>query len=165
MARKGALKRFQMRRLQRSWSCRSENVAKVTIVVDIDCLQPAPCLRVTGWAFARAFDQTLQVVSQPQPFGGERFYVICPITGRRCTSLILPPGEVSFASVSGWKVPYASTREREVDRAQRTTEKVDLRLRGMSKYTRKRTRARLAQRWECAMHIVWAFEERLMARW
>lgn len=165
LRREGAVKRFQMRRLQRSWSCRGERVAEVTIVVDIDCLAPAPCLRVTGWAFGRAVDQTLQIVAQSQPFGGERFYIICPITGRRCTSLIMPPGKVAFASVRGWNVPYASTREREVARAQRNIEKVGPRLRGMSKYTRKPTRARLTRRWERAMDIYWAFEEQLMARW
>lgn len=165
LRREGAVKRYQMKRLQRSWSCRSERVAQVTIVVDIDCLEPTPCLRITGWAFGRVVDQTLQVVSQPQPFGGERFYVICPITGRRCTSLILPPSKAFFASVRGWNVPYASTREREVSRAQRTIDKVGARLRGMSKYTRKPTRARLAQRWGRAFDIVWDFEEQLMARW
>ncbi len=101
-------------------------------------------------AFARKVDQWLQIVAQPQPLGGERFYVLCPITGRRCTSLILPPGRPFFASVPGWGVPYASTREREVDRAVRTVRKIDAQFGRRSKYTRNSTHERLCERWERA---------------
>ena len=81
--------------------------------------------------------------SQPQPLGGERFYVVCPVTGRRCTTLFLPPGRTQFASAVGWQVPYRSTRLREVDRAIRTMREIKKRSQALSKYARQSTRQRL----------------------
>lgn len=59
---------------------------------------------------------------------------------------MLPPGQVQFASVSGWNVAYSSERECPIHRAYRAIEKDSKRLRGLSKYTRKLTRERLLDR-------------------
>ena len=79
----------------------------------------------------------------PLPYGGERWYALCPFTGRRCTSLVLPPGKTQFASVKGWGVPYGSQRECPIHRGYRAIEKVRGRRKALSKYTRKPTRDRL----------------------
>lgn len=154
LRRQGALRRHQMSRQRRQWQQYGDRVAEITITSDIDCLEPAPCLRITGWAFGRIIDQRLEIVARPQRLGGERFLVICPLSGGLCTTLILPPGRTAFASVRGWGVPYSSTRERDVARALRSIEKIETQLRGLSRYTRTAKRERLWARWKGAQDIV-----------
>lgn len=165
LRRDGALARHVWARRERHWTrSRDKAVAgAVVVVTDLACRQPGLQLTIKGQAFGRRVDQVLEVVAQPQPLGGERFYAICPLSGRRCTVLILPPGETLFASVRGWGVPYASTRERVISRAVRTMRKFE--RRELSKYTRRPTRERLWQRWIKAAELVDAWEEKLMAGW
>jgi hypothetical protein len=66
LRREGAVRRYQLRRLQRSWSRHGDCVAKLTIVVDVDCHEPMPCMRITGWAFGQQVDQRLEIIAQPQ---------------------------------------------------------------------------------------------------
>jgi len=49
----------------------------------------------------------------PQPFGGFRWYVVCPVTGRRCQCVYLPCGAYSFRSRRAFscRLLYASQRE------------------------------------------------------
>lgn len=93
------------------------------------------------------------------PFGSERFYALCPLSGQRCTVLILPPGKTLFASVRGWGVPYASTRECEIGRAYRAMRKVEETR--LSKYARRPTRERYRQRWLKAFETASDWEDRL----
>lgn len=162
LRRDGALKRHQWSRRERYWKCTVEQrvVGAMAIVVDLDCRQPTLTITVTGGAFGLHVDQVIEVVAQPQPLGGERFYAICPLTGRRCTVLIIPPGRTFFASVRGWGVPYRSTREREVGRAIRAM--VAIERRKLSKYARKRTRTRIGQRWLAAFETVQRQEKQLI---
>jgi len=80
---------------------------------------------------------------QPLPYGGERWFALCPHTGRRCTALVLPPGQTHFASVKGWNVAYGSQRECPIHRGHRAIKKAQARRKALSKYTRKPTRERL----------------------
>ena len=59
---------------------------------------------------------------------------------------MLPPGETQFASVKGWNVAYGSQRECPIHRGHRAIDKAQKRLKGLSKYTRTPTRARLVDR-------------------
>ncbi|MCR9178885.1 MAG: hypothetical protein NXH71_01445 [Erythrobacteraceae bacterium] len=160
LRREGALKRNLWARREKGWvDLRSKReVGAVSIVADVDCGR----ISIKGSAFGQPIDQTLEVVAQPLPFGGERFYVLCPLSGQRCTVLILPPGKALFASVPGWGVAYASTRECEVGRAHRAMRKVEETR--LSKYARKPTRERYQQRWMRAFDTVSAWEERLFGR-
>lgn len=167
LRRDGAVKRHQWSRRDRYWRlCGSrEVVCALTIVIDIECRLPKPTLSLTGSAYGRTIDQDLEIVAQPQPFGGERFYVICPLTGRRCITLILPPGQAEFASLQGWRVPYASTREREIRRAVRTQHKLEQRWSSLSKYARKPKRRQLMQRLSRARCLIWEWEDDMMQFW
>jgi hypothetical protein len=169
LRRQRAIKRHCMSRRHLTWTTSngwSRTVTgEVTAVVDIECLRTDMTLTIKGHARGQPIDQVIRLVAQPQPLGGERFYALCPITGQRCTVLILPPRETVFASVRGWGVPYASTREDKVSRAIRTMGKVEERRRTMSKYTRKPTRERLAERWMTAADVYDVWEERLMEVW
>ena len=165
LRREGLLKRHVWARCERQWTRYRDEavVGAVAIITDIDCRQPGLSITIKGRAWGRPIDQVLEVVAQPQPLGGERFNVICPLTGQRCTVLILPPGETFFATARGWGVPYSSTREREVSRAVRTMRKIEAQK--LSKYARKPTRERQWGRWTKAADTYDAWEETLMEVW
>lgn len=165
LRRNGDLKRHVWARCEQQWTRSRDNhvAGAVAIITDLDCRQPGLSISIKGHVFGRQIEQVLDIVAQPQPLGGERFYAICPHTGQRCTVLILPPGESLFASVRGWGVPYSSTREREVSRAVRTMRKIEGKT--LSKYARKPTRERQWSRWMKAADIYDAWEDRLMVDW
>lgn len=161
LRRDGVIKRHLWARREKGWvDLRSRReVGAVSIIADVDCGR----ITIKGRAFGQPIDQTLKVVAQPLPYGGERFYALCPLSGQRCTVLILPPGKTFFASVRGWGVPYASTRECEVQRAYRAMRKVEETR--LSKYARRPTRERQWQRWMKAAETYDAWEDRLMMCW
>lgn len=135
-----------MARHEEVWSQYGQTTARLMVVTDVHCLEPSPCLRITGRAFGKVIDCVVCLEEQSLPYGGERWYALCPRTGRRSTALVLPPGQTQFASVGGWDVAYGSQRECPIHRGHRAIDKTQKRLRGLSKYTRKPTRARLVDR-------------------
>ena len=139
----GMLQRHCMTRREQMWSQYGQTIADLTLVTDVHGLQPSPRLTITGHAFGRVINCAIQLEEQPMPYGGERWFALCPRTGRRCTVLVLPPGQTHFASVKGWNVAYGSQRECPIHRGHRAIDKDQKRLRGLSKYTRKPTRERL----------------------
>ena len=146
LKQRGMLRRHCMTRREQMWGQDGQTVAQLTLVSDVHCLQPSPRLTITGHAFDRVINCVIQLEEQPLPYGGERWYALCPRTGRRSTALVLPPGRAQFASVSGWNVAYGSQRECAIHRGHRAIDKAQKRLRGLSKYTRKPTRERLVDR-------------------
>jgi hypothetical protein len=48
-------------------------------------------------------DDTIYLQRFPQPFGGYRWYFICPSSNRRCTVLYQPPGAIRFRSRWGFR--------------------------------------------------------------
>ena len=142
----GMLQRHRVTRREQVGSQCGQTIAELTLITDVHCLKPSPSLRITGHAFGQVIDCVVYLEEYALPYGGERWYALCPRTGSRCNALVLPPGEVQFASVKGWDVPYTSTRENEVNRAFRAIRKVETRLRALPKYTRKQTRERLVDR-------------------
>ena len=80
---------------------------------------------------------------RPQPLGGYIGRALCPITGRRCKTLVLPPNGSHFASAEGLGLTYKVQSMDAYGRANRRAQKAQERLRTMSKYTRHPTRARL----------------------
>lgn len=61
----------------------------------------------------------VQLTTSPQPFGGVRWWSVCPRTGRRCTKLYLPLGGHRFWSRQGWDLGYGCQREDPQYRVQR----------------------------------------------
>ena len=49
-------------------------------------------------------NETFALIRFPQPFGGYRWYIICPRTNKRCQCLYLPPGATRFRSRLGFRV-------------------------------------------------------------
>lgn len=140
------LKRHCFSRRELNWSNDGQAIARLTIVTDIECREPSPCLKITGYAFGKMINCVVYLEEHPLPYGGERWYALCPRTGSRCAALVLPPGQTHFASVKGWNVPYSSQRECPIHRAHRAIEKAKARRKALSKYTRKPTRERLLDR-------------------
>jgi hypothetical protein len=163
LKRWGMLQRHCMNRRERVWTADGEVVARLTIVADTDCMEPRPCLKITGTAFGRRTDCLVWLEAVDLPLGGERWYALCPKTGRRCAVLILPPGGSDFASVKGWRIPYGSQRECEVHRAYRAIDKASERRKALSKYARKTTRARLRDRVDAKHRVIDGELERLAA--
>lgn len=118
----------------------------MTLVSDVHCREATPCLKIAGTAHGRQIDCLVWLDNAQLPFGGERWYALCPKTGKRCTTLVLPPGRTHFASVSGWGLAYGSQRECEIHRAYRAIDKASNRLKALSKYARRPTRERLRMR-------------------
>lgn len=164
LKRLGMIKRHCMNRQTLTWRCDGRISAQLTLVSDVHCREASPCLKIKGAAHGRQIDCLVWLDQQPMPFGGERWYALCPRTGKRCTTLVLPPGRVHFASVGGWGVAYGSQRECKVHRAHRAIDKASGRLRGLSKYARRLTREQLWARVSSRYEIIDNEIERLTRR-
>jgi hypothetical protein len=78
----------------------------------------------------RESDYWIQLESTAQPFGGRRWWWICPRTGRRAVKLYLPNGAFTFASRQAYRLAYRSQRETARDRALRRAFKLRDKLGG-----------------------------------
>src|SRR5262245_27630076 len=74
-------------------------------------------------------DKILLATSQP-PFGGLRWWFVCPRLNRRVRKLYLPLGGRHFWSRGAYQLAYASQRETVSNRALRRARKLRLRLGG-----------------------------------
>jgi hypothetical protein len=59
----------------------------------------------------------IELVTTPQPFGGRRWWFVCPRRGDFVSKLHLPPGATKFASRRAHRLGYASQRLSPRDRA------------------------------------------------
>jgi len=65
-----------------------------------------------GWdGERRESDYWIQLETTPQPFGGRRWWFVCPQTGGRAAKLYLPNGAFTFASRRAYRLAYACRRE------------------------------------------------------
>jgi hypothetical protein len=65
------------------------------------------------------FEQRLDLIAQPRNFGGRQWYFKCPVTGRKCSVVWLPPGASRFCSRQAWgkQVAYSTQFEAPFDQA------------------------------------------------
>jgi len=83
----------------------------------------------TRWGGERhGSDYWIGLTTTLQPFGGRRWWFICPQTGRRAAKLSLPNGAFTFASRQAYRLSYRSQRETKHDRALRRAFKLRRRL-------------------------------------
>ncbi len=78
----------------------------------------------------RELDYLIHLETTAQPFGGRRWWWICPRTGRRAVKLYLPNGAFTFASRQAYRLAYRSQRETARDRALRRAFKLREKLGG-----------------------------------
>lgn len=77
-------------------------------------------------------DQRLDLIAQPRHFGGHQWYFTCPVTGKSCSVVWMPPGADRFCSRQAWgkQVAYSTQFETPFDRAITAREKSKSRLIG-----------------------------------
>jgi hypothetical protein len=75
-------------------------------------------------------DDKISLASSRPPFGGLRWWFVCPRLNRRVRKLYLPLGGRHFLSRRAYRLAYASQRETVYDRAMRRARKLCLRLGG-----------------------------------
>ena len=98
----------------------------------------------------RESDYWIQLETTPQPFGGRRWWFICPRTGRRAAKLYLPNGAFTFASRQAYRLAYACQREPAHDRALRRAFKLRGKLGAEGGRTRQaQPRCRRSRRSRC----------------
>ena len=85
----------------------------------------------SGWdGEKRDLDYWIELTTTPQPFGGRRWWFICPKTGQRVAKLHLPPGAFTFASRKAYRLSYRSQRQTRFDRALGQAQKIRTNLGG-----------------------------------
>ena len=65
----------------------------------------------------RDSDYTIDLATTPQPFGGRRWWFVCPKSGDLVAKLHLPLGAYTFASRRAYRLGYRSQRQTPRDRA------------------------------------------------
>jgi hypothetical protein len=65
----------------------------------------------------RQCETRIALTTSPQPFGGRRWFFICPRTGGSATKLHLPSGANTFACRKAYRLGYRSQRESPRDRS------------------------------------------------
>ena len=60
--------------------------------------------------------QTIRLTFTQPHYGGKRWWMLCPVSGRRVGKLYLPPGGDIFASRQAWRLGYQSQRDAHRDR-------------------------------------------------
>ena len=65
----------------------------------------------------RQCENRITLTTRPQPFGGRRWFFICPRTGENVVKLHLPSGAYTFASRKAYRLGYRSQRETPRDRS------------------------------------------------
>ena len=66
---------------------------------------------------ARQCENRIMLTTRPQPFGGRRWFFVCPHTGENATKLHLPSGAYTFASRKAYRLGYRCQRESPRDRS------------------------------------------------
>ncbi|MEP7317048.1 MAG: hypothetical protein ABI667_10160 [Sphingomicrobium sp.] len=61
-------------------------------------------------------EQRIALTSTSPNYGGRRWWMHCPFTGRRVGKIHMPPGGGKFASRTAWKLSYRSQRSAHRDR-------------------------------------------------
>ncbi len=103
-----------------SWVGTGERVASVTYQTSLGSEQGYLHLTYTTTGSTgekRQHDEWIELVTTPQPFGGRRWWFVCPRTGGHVTKLHRPNGGTIFASRQAYRLAYGSQRQSPRDRA------------------------------------------------
>jgi hypothetical protein len=126
----------------------------------------------------RDSDYTIALQSTPQPYGGRRWWFVCPRSGDLVAKFHLTNGAHTFASRKAHRLGYRSQRESPRDRARSRTQNLRYKLGGSMnlmepipikpKWMRWKTYDRKVARIEAADNIsniyLWSFVQRLQKR-
>jgi hypothetical protein len=103
-----------------SWSSRGERVASIGHRYDLTDPDHAHLTliytRTPSNGPPEKVEQRIRLTYTRPTYGGRRWWMICPYSGRRVAKLHIPPGGDRFASRLAWRLPYQSQRSAHCDR-------------------------------------------------
>ena len=102
-----------------SWSCRGEESGRIGYVAAMH--EPGDERLELNYTNTRRGErkdvhQTVRLTFTQPHYGGKRWWMLCPVSGRRVGKLYLPPGGDIFASRQSWRMGYQSQRDAHRDR-------------------------------------------------
>ena len=105
-----------------NWS--RNGVKHSSVGFEFDLRGEAPYLRLYyTHETTRRMDYKIRLVKTKPHYGGERWWFVCPFTGKRCGVLYSPAGQPYFASRKVFGLSYTCQRENAWDRALRRYQK------------------------------------------
>ena len=178
MLRRGWVKAGRAGTGSQTWSCRGERIASVSHRYDLSDPDQAEMTlfytRTPRDGPPEKVEQQIRLVYTNPNYGGRRWWMLCPFSGRRVGKLHLPPAGNRFASRLKWRLAYQSQRSarsfRPFDKLFRLQRKLGSpegydnwlrRPKGMWKRTFERHLERYMQLDEPCSAMMLSFEERL----
>jgi hypothetical protein len=121
--------------MQWTWAHSSQPICQVeyhvTLSEDVGFLHLASITRFGAHGRpVRMEGQTIQLITTTPPYGGRRWWLLCPSIGRRVMKLHLPYGARVFASRQAYRLGYAVQRQSARDQAYRRARKARARIGG-----------------------------------
>lgn len=115
MLRKGLLKPGASGRGSLSWNCGGDpagNISYTYDMIDPDKAEMVLCFTVTRRGEASGTDhvQTIRLSYTLPTYGGRRWWMHCPYTGRRAAKLYCPAGASTFACRHAYGIAHRSQR-------------------------------------------------------
>ena len=102
-----------------SWNWGGSPAGSIAYVANMEDVSDS-YLRLMYWngegANRRHVEQVVRLVFTEPNFGGRRWWMVCPYSGRRVAKLYMPAGGDRFASRHSWKLGYQSQRVARRDR-------------------------------------------------
>jgi len=119
MIRKGMAKPGQWISGTLSWNCGGQPAGSISYSANM--VDPyGSTLKLTYWLGSReereSVEQLVRSVFTVPTYGGRRWWMICPYSGRRVAKLYKPAGGDRFASRHSWRLGYQSQRDARRDR-------------------------------------------------
>jgi hypothetical protein len=102
-----------------SWTCRGEESGRIGYIAAMN--EPGDERLELIYSNTRRGErkdvrQLVRLTFTQPHYGGKRWWMLCPVSGRRVGKLYLPPGGDIFASRQAWRLGYQSQRDAPRDR-------------------------------------------------
>lgn len=139
LKRAGLLRVGQCTYTTLNWRNQALKALSARIFVDLSDTNDAS-IRIVASGTDGAMAQRAAINCIPCPYGGTRFYFLCPLNGKRCEQLFLVDG--TFASRKAHGLTYSSQSEDDLTRGRRKIRKLHRQAEGDFRYARPRGRNR-----------------------
>lgn len=123
------------------WSIGGLSASRVRLRVDLSDIERGGVMAITGDMPNGVINQRVAIEMVPSPFGGNRCYLICPLSARRCEVIYYAGGR--FGSREAQRLSYAVQGMNDLSRARRKVAKLRSRLCGSGAQPRPRGRNRI----------------------